>query len=123
MVEPTLMEFLILSLATLRMTRLFVYDKITAFIREQFYDVVETKTKRYLEKPVRGPRRTLADLFSCVWCFGMWSAATLTFFYYLTPYAYFPILFFAISGAGSLLQLLANMIGWRAEQLKGEVGE
>lgn len=119
--EPTLMEFLILTLATLRMTRLFVYDKITAFFREQFYDVVELKTKRYLEKPTRGPRRTMADLLSCVWCFGLWAGATITFFYYLTPYAYFPILFFAVAGAGSLLQLLGNVIGWKAEQMKGEV--
>ncbi len=118
----TLMEFLILSLATLRLTRLFVYDKITAFFREQFYDVVESaRGKRTLEKPESGPRRTLADLLSCPWCIGMWAGATVVFFYYLTSYAYFPILFLAVAGLGSILQLLANMIGWKAEQMKKEV--
>lgn len=116
-----LMDMVLLSLATLRLTRLVVYDKITAFFREQFYDVVETKTKRYLEKPLKGPRRTMADLLSCPWCIGMWAGATVTFFYYLTPYAWFPIVILAISALGTILQLLANMIGWRAEQLKKEV--
>lgn len=116
-----LMDMVLLSLATLRLTRLVVYDKITAFFREQFYDVVETKTKRYLEKPLKGPRRTMADLLSCPWCIGMWAGATVTFFYYLTPYAWFPIVILAISALGTILQILANMIGWRAEQLKKEV--
>lgn len=121
--DVTLFEFLILVLASFRLTRLFVYDKITAFFREQFYDVVELKTKRYLEKPEKGPRRTLADLLSCPWCFGIWAAATVVFFYALTPYAWFPILFLAVAGLGTLLQLTANLIGWHAERLKREVGE
>ena len=71
-----------------------------------------------LEKPKSGPRRTLADLLSCPWCFGIWAAATVVFFYELTPYAYYPILMLAIAGAGTFLQLAANMVGWKAEQLK-----
>lgn len=116
--EITFMDVVLLGLATLRLTRLMVYDKITAFFREQFWDVVELKTKRYLEKPKNGPRRTMADLFSCPWCIGMWAGATVTFFYYLTPYAWFPIVVLAISGLGSFLQLFTNMVGWKAEEAK-----
>ena len=112
------MSFLILGLATFRLTRLVVNDTITAFFREQFYDVVETKTKRYLEKPSSGPRRTIAELLACPWCIGMWASATILFFYHLTLYAWFPIVFLAIAGLGALFQLLANMIGWKAEQMK-----
>jgi len=114
------MTFFILALAIFRLTRLIVHDKITAFFREQFYDVVETKTKRYLEKPASGPRRTMADLLSCPWCIGMWASATILFFYHLTLHAWFPILFFALAGLGTLFQLLANIFGWKAEQLKRE---
>jgi hypothetical protein len=74
-----------------------------------------------LVKPARGPRRTLADLLSCPWCFGMWAAGTVAFFYLLTPYAFFVVLMLAIGALGTLLQLLANMIGWKAEQLKYDV--
>jgi hypothetical protein len=120
--DVTAMELIILSLATLRLTRLFVYDRITAFFREQFYDVVETgRGKRSLEKPLSGPRRTLADLLSCPWCTGMWMAATVVFFYFLTPFAWFPTLFLAVAGLGSLLQIFANYLGWKAEQSKSEV--
>lgn len=120
--EITGIELVILSLATFRLTRLVVYDKITAFFREQFYDVVELKTTKRLEKPAKGPRRTLADLLSCPWCFGVWAAATVVFFYYLTPLALYPIYFLAIAGLGSTLQIVANWVGWQAEKGKLDVG-
>lgn len=120
--DLTPFELIVLSLAAFRMTRLFVYDKITAFLREQFYDAKNLKSAGVvLEKPKSGPRRTLADLFSCPWCFGMWAGATVVFFYELTPYAWYPIVILAVSALGSIFQILANMIGWRAEQLKNDV--
>lgn len=119
----TLIDYVIMALATFRFTRLFVYDKITAFFREQFYDETETRTGYVLQKPPHGPRRTLADLMSCPWCFGIWSAATVSFFYLLTPAMFYPILILALSGVGTFLQLSTNMIGWKAEQLKRDVEE
>lgn len=118
--DISLFEFVLLSLASFRLTRLVVYDKITAFFREQFYNAKTLKKSVILEKPISGPRRTLADLLSCPWCFGMWAGATVVFFYELSPYAYYPILMLAISGVGTMLQLAANLVGWKAEQLKGD---
>lgn len=112
----TFIELLVLALAAMRLTRLFVYDKITGFFREQFYDVDEGTGA--IMKPVRGARRTLADLLSCPWCVGMWAGAVVVFSYYFSPVFWYPILFLAIAGAGSLLQLFANMVGWQAEHLK-----
>ena len=116
----TLVDFILITLATFRLIRLFVYDAITKFFREQFWDAKVAGKKVVLEKPVSGPRRTLADLLSCPWCFGVWAAATVTFFYALTPYAYFFVVFLAISGVATFLQLLSNMVGHRAEQLKNQ---
>jgi len=117
----TALDYVLMSLATFRLVRLFVYDKITAFFREQFYDVTEGRNGATLIKPVHGPRRTLADLLSCPWCFGMWAAGTVTFFYLLTPYAFYIVLMLAIGAVGSFLQLLANLIGWKTEQIKADV--
>lgn len=117
----TALDYTLMILATFRFTRLMVYDKITAFFREQFYDVAEGQKGTVLEKPKYGPRLTLAELISCPWCFGIWSAATVSFFYLLTPLAFYVILVLALAGVGSLLQIIANMIGWKAEQLKMEV--
>jgi hypothetical protein len=112
-------EFVILSLATFRLTRLFVYDRITAFFREQFFDAKISKSGIItLEKPKRGPRRTLADLLSCPWCIGVWAGATVVFFYALTPYAWYPVLMLAVSALGTFFQLLSNLVGHRAELLK-----
>lgn len=119
----TLFDIVLISLASFRLTRLFVYDNMTKLIREQFLDaeVATRGGKVTLVKPKTGPRRTLADLFSCPWCFGCWSASTVVFFYLLTPMAYFPTLVLAVSGVATFIQILANLVGWRAEQLKKEV--
>ena len=119
--ELTALDFTLITLATYRLIRLVVYDRITAFIREQFWDARVLKTKIELVKPASGPRRTIADLLSCPWCFGVWAAAFVTFCYLLTPYAFFPVLFMALAGVATFIQLLANLIGWKAEQLKHEV--
>lgn len=119
--ELTTFDIVIVSLASFRLVRLFVYDNMTKFFREQFYDAKLVKTKVVLVKPETGPRRTLADLMSCPWCFGVWATTMVIFFYLLTPLSYFPILILALSGVASYLQLFANMIGWKAEQLKKEV--
>lgn len=119
--ELTVFDLTLIALASFRLIRLVVHDKITAFFREQFWDVEETKTGVMLVKPSGGPRRTLADLLSCIWCFGIWAAASVTFFYLLTPYAYFPVLFMALAGVASFIQLTANLIGWKAEELKNKV--
>lgn len=118
--QLTIVDFTLITLASWRLTRLFVYDAITKFFREQFYDVVKAGKGMELEKPKFGPRRTLADLLSCPWCFSIWAAATVIFFYLLTPYAFFPILILAISAVASFLQIVSNAVGHKAEQLKRE---
>lgn len=120
--ELSLTDYILLTLATWRLTRLFVYDAVTKFIREQFWNVKKVGKGYQLEKPKTGPRRTLADLFDCPWCVGVWVAATVTFFYLLTPYMIFPVAFLAISAVATFLQLLSNLVGNRAEQLKREGG-
>lgn len=120
--ELSLTDFVLISLATWRLIRLFVYDTMTKWIREQFYDVKQVGKKFTLVKPATGPRRTLADLFSCPWCFGLWASASVTFFYLITPYAYFFVLFLALAAVASFLQILTTMIGGHAEKIQSELG-
>lgn len=119
--DLTLLDLTLITLASFRMTRMFVYDSMTKFLREQFLDTKMVRNKVMLVKPVTGPRRTLADLVGCPWCFCVWATTFIVFFYLLTPHAYIPVLVLAISGVATILQLFANMMGWKAEQLKGEV--
>ncbi len=121
--ELSLVDYVLITLATWRLTRLFVYDAATKFIREQFLDVKKVGKGYQLERPKVGPRRTLADLFDCPWCFGVWAAAVVTFCYLMTTYAVFPVVLLAISAVATFLQLLSNLVGNRAEQLRQENGE
>lgn len=118
--ELTIIDYLLMTLASWRLIRLFVYDAVTKFIREQFYDAKEVKGKVILTRPEHGPRRTLADLFACPWCLGVWLTGLVVFFYMITPYAMFPIALLALSAVATFLQLLSNMVGHRAEQLKNQ---
>lgn len=118
--ELTLIDFMLITLASWRVVRLFVYDAVTKWFREQFWDVKQVGKMLLLEKPERGPRRTVADLLSCPWCFGIWASAMVTFFYLITPYAVYPVLFLALSAVASYLQLLSNLTGHAAEKMKRE---
>ena len=119
--ELSVVDYTLITLATWRLVRLFVYDAVTKFFREQFWDVVKVGRGYRLEKPKSGPRRTIADLLSCPWCFGVWAAALVVFFYLITPYAVFPIILLAISAVASFLQVFSNLVGHKAEQIKKEV--
>ena len=118
--ELTTMDFVLMTLATWRLTRLMIYDTVTKFVREQFWDVVKVGKGFALEKPPTGPRRTVADLLSCPWCFGVWAAALVIFLYLITPYAIYPILLLAVSAVASFLQILSNLVGHKAEYLKNQ---
>jgi hypothetical protein len=48
----------------------------------------------------------------------MWSALIGTLAYYAFPWAWFVVLFLAIAGVSSFVQIIANAIGWYAENLK-----
>lgn len=117
----TPLDLVLITLASWRLTRLFLYDSITRFIREQFYDVEVSGRGYMLEKPKAGARRVLNELFTCPWCFGLWAATIVSFFYLLTPIAIFPVVLLAISAVASMLQIGGNLLGWQAEKVKGEV--
>jgi len=115
----TVFDIAIIALASQRVVRLFVYDNVMKWFREQFYDSRTTKDGTVtLHTPKRGPRRTIVDLLSCPWCFGLWATSVVAFFYIMTPYAYYPALVLALSTVVSTLQITVNWIGHNAEAAK-----
>ena len=115
-------DALLMAFATFRITRLVVYDKITRWFRELFVKrrVYEKDGSSWVEiiPYGRGFRHTIYDLLQCPWCIGIWSALIVVFFYFVFPWAWSVIFFLALAGAGTLLQLWANSLGWHAENLK-----
>ena len=116
-----LFDAFLLALASFRLTRLFVYDKIMRWFRELFVSKREfTKDGvTWVEMlPAGGILRTGHDLLGCPWCIGFWSALVVTFLYFTFSWAWIVILFLAVAGAGSAMTITANAVGWTAENLK-----
>ncbi len=118
--ELVLVDYVLITLASWRLTRLFVYDSLTRFVREQFLVPVKVGRSWRLDAPTSGARRLLYELFTCPWCFGVWATAFVTFCYLLSSYFLYPILVLALAGVVSLLQVIANLIGHKAELAKRE---
>lgn len=116
--DLTTADYLIMLLASWRLTRLFVYDNITRFLREQFKDVVKVGRGYRLETPKSGPRRLLSELFDCPWCTSVWTSTIVVFLYLLTEYAVFPFVLLGLSAVVSFLQIGTNWIGHGAERAK-----
>jgi hypothetical protein len=113
-----------MAFAAFRITRLIVYDKIARWFRELFADTREYEKDGVAWIEVRpygsGLRHTIHDLLQCPWCIGFWSALIIAFCYFIFPWAWFVIFFLALAGAGSILQVAANAVGWKAELLKND---
>ncbi len=91
-------DFILLILATYRLTHLFVYDSVMDFLRDN------------LAKFKKGPGKTLSHLINCPWCTGVWVALFISFLYFLIPLAWFAIFVLALVGAAILTKIVADKI-------------
>lgn len=110
-----LLNFTILALASFRLTRLIVFDKITEFLRDPFFDEVEeenedgTREVYYLPKgtPIK---KFIGELLSCYWCTGVWVSAAVVVGYLLLPIVFVPIiLVFAVAGLAAILESIVQL--------------
>ena len=120
----TFFDAALITLASFRLARLFVYDQIMQFFRDWFLTItvvtdVGGNVTLLRELPVRGARRTAAELLGCPWCFGLWTVTVTTLIYFATPFAWLPILIFALAGALNIIHSLITLIGWKSESLAG----
>lgn len=104
------LELALFALATFRLTRLFVFDKITEFIRRPFHEEVEEtesdgSVTTYIEIKGNGLRYWVGELLSCYWCTGVWCATFLYGAYYLWPVGLEVIIsILAIAGVAGLIE-------------------
>lgn len=113
----SLFDYLVVSLASWRMTRFLVQDDMTRFIREQFLDVIKVGRGYRLEKPKTGPRRFLAETLHNHWAAGVGMATIVLFLYVLTPYAVYPLAIFAVAAVASLLDTIVQALDRRANDV------
>ncbi|MEH7493400.1 DUF1360 domain-containing protein [Neobacillus niacini] len=110
-----LLSFTILALASFRLTRLIVFDKITEFLRDPFFDEIEEENEvgtievYYLPKatPIK---KFIGELLSCYWCTGVWVSSALVVGYLLIPVVFVPIiLIFAVAGLAAILESIVQL--------------
>lgn len=109
-------EFLLLALASFRLTRLLVFDNITEFLRRPFHRIVEETlpdgtVEEYMEIKGTGLRKWIGELLSCHWCTGVWSAI---FLYVIYRYNYElaePLIFIlAIAGFAAIVETVVGRV-------------
>ena len=113
--EVTPFEFVLLALAIWRATRLFTTDHITAWLREQLYDLKKVGRSYSLVQPANGPRQVLVDLFGCPWCLSLTIGLVLTFLFFVFEWFVFIILLLALSAVASSLQAVVKSIVTKAK--------
>jgi hypothetical protein len=107
--EISLITYVMLILASYRLTHLIVFDKITEFIRRPFVKKVQIETANgTTSKEV--PTSMFGYLLKCYWCAGIWSAILLGGGYLLFPRITFVfILIFSIAGGQSIIETFVGV--------------
>ncbi|WP_108670020.1 DUF1360 domain-containing protein [Peribacillus acanthi] len=107
-------HFFLLALASFRLTRLVVYDKITEFIRNPFFDEIEEVNEKgekeyFITPKTKGIRGWIGALLSCHWCTGVWSAIFLVLAYRFGPNWFgVVIVILAVAGLAALIETLVQ---------------
>ncbi|MEH7073751.1 DUF1360 domain-containing protein [Neobacillus drentensis] len=110
----TILQLLLLSLASFRLTRLLVFDKITEFIRNPFFMEIKEENEYgemeiyYLPKE-QGIKKFFGELLSCYWCTGIWTSTGIVCISLLYPVHSFPfILILAVAGFASIIESIVQ---------------
>ncbi|MFZ7945818.1 MULTISPECIES: DUF1360 domain-containing protein [Bacillaceae] len=103
------MTYIMLILASYRLTHLIVFDKITEFIRRPFMKKVQVETDEG-PKTKEVPASMFGYLLKCYWCAGVWSAIFVGGAYLLFPRVTFVfILIFSIAGGQSIIETFVGV--------------
>ncbi|TVR43548.1 MAG: DUF1360 domain-containing protein [Marinilabiliales bacterium] len=107
-----ILDLVLISLATYRMIRLMVYDRIFKLVRD---------ISRSFEGIGIGD--SLRAIITCPWCAGVWIALFNVGIFLLVPYGDLFIYIMAIAGVATLFQLGVNILGIIAEEKQIDLKE
>jgi hypothetical protein len=92
-------EVILIILASYRMTRIIVFEKIFKYLR----DVLKSRENSYL-------LGTLSSIITCPWCAGVWVTLVIIVFYFLVPYGDLLVYVLALAGIASMVILFSNLL-------------
>ncbi|NSL52251.1 DUF1360 domain-containing protein [Calidifontibacillus erzurumensis] len=104
------MTYIMLILASYRLTHLIVFDKITEFIRDPFMTVVYKKDAHGHTYRKKVPKNNFGYLLNCYWCSGVWSALLIGMAYLLKPKLTQRFIFIlSLAGAQSIIETFVGV--------------
>jgi len=103
--ELSLKEAVMVILATYRMTRILVFEKIF----KHFRDALKKRENLY----VIG---TVHSIVTCPWCAGVWVTLIILVFYFLIPYGDLFVYVLALAGLASMVILSSNLLHMYTER-------
>lgn len=110
MPDLTWMHYVMLILASYRLTHLIVFDKITEFIRNPFMTKKKIVHSNGQEEMKKVPKSMFGYLLNCYWCAGIWSAILLGSGYILLPSVTTIIIFIlSIAGAQAIIETFVGV--------------
>lgn len=109
MLGITWISLVVLILASFRLTRLIIYDKITAFLRKPFIETTYELDKNgefeeVLKVKGTGLRYWIGSLLSCYWCTGIWTTIAIILLYAFVPASHIVLVILAVAGAAALIE-------------------
>lgn len=110
--DISLFELLLICIATYRMTRLMVYDRIFKLVR----DIIRSWEGT-------GIGDSLKAIVTCPWCAGIWISLFNVGIFYLVPFGELFIYVMSIAGIATFLQLSVNILGMVAEEKQMDLRE
>ncbi len=103
--DLTMKEAVLVILATYRMTRILVFEKIL----KHFRDALKRRENLY----VIG---TIHSMVTCPWCAGVWVTLIIIVFYFLIPYGALLVYVLALAGLASMVILVSNLLHMYTER-------
>ena len=95
---PSPFQFILIALATFRLTHFIVFDRLGYLVRSPFVD--EAGNPRYR----RGLLHTIGEGITCFWCCGVWVSALLYLGFWQFPVVMRPLIaLLAVAGVQSAI--------------------
>lgn len=105
-------NIILMILATYRLTRILVFDKIFKLFRDFF----RNHQRLYLMYVIK-------EIITCPWCAGVWVALIIVAIYFLIPFGELFIILLSISGIASFIVILVNFVGLSTEEKQFDMKE
>ncbi|MBT2572377.1 DUF1360 domain-containing protein [Bacillus sp. ISL-51] len=104
------LTYLMIILASYRLTHLIVFDKITEFIRKPFTKQEKTIDAAGHVGQKHVPSSTFGYMLQCYWCAGVWCAILIGICYLIWPRYANPVIFIlSIAGAQAILETFVGV--------------